>query len=158
MGWEWWSWVAQVVETIVVVVLAPVALWQLALQRKATVDQATATLHQTIATIISWVQAEEVRESRRLLFDLEDKRKISTLPADQWDEQWKRAADRVSQSFNSAAIVARQDLRLQDIWIWPTRRAILKSWTIAQPRILERRAEAPDLWKEFEWLASKARG
>jgi hypothetical protein len=47
MGWEWWSWVAQVVETIVVVVLAPVALWQLALQRKAMVDQATATLHQT---------------------------------------------------------------------------------------------------------------
>lgn len=157
MEWEWWSWVAQVLETVVVMLLAPVALWQLWLQRKATLDQATATLHQTIAIIISWVQAEEIREGRRLLFDLEDKQAISKLPVDQWKEEWKQAADRVSQSFNSAAIVAQQDPRLQEIWIRPTRRAILKSWEIAQPRIRERRSDLADLWREFEWLAKKAK-
>jgi len=80
---EWCSWLAQIVETIVVVVLAPIAFWQLSLQRRATLDQATATLHQTIATIISWVQAEEVRRSRKALFDLEKAKTISALPAAQ---------------------------------------------------------------------------
>lgn len=149
MEWEWWSWVAQVVETVIVVLLAPVAVWQLFLQRSA-------TLHQTVATIISWVQAKEVRESRGLLFDLEDTKNISGLPADKWDPQWKQAADQVSQSFNSAALVARQDPRLQDIWIRPTRRAIINSWKIVQPRVQERRQQQTDLWQEFEWLARKA--
>ena len=124
--------------------------------RRAAQDQASVTLHQTIATIISWVQAEEIRESRRLLFDLEDKQAISKLPADQWQEEWKQAADRVSQAFNSAAIVAHRDERLEEIWIRPTRRAILKSWWIAQPRIRERRKQVDDLWQQFEWLAKKA--
>ena len=154
---EWWSWLAQIIETIVGLVLLPLAVWQLSLQVKATRDQTRATLLQTIATVISWVQAEEIRQSRRLLFELESTDKISSLPINKWQEEWKQAADRVSQCFNSAAIVAQQDARLQDIWIHPTRQAILKSWTIAQPRILERRAQEEHLWKEFEWLAEKAK-
>ena len=150
MGLEWWSWIAQVGETLFVIVLAPFAVRQFYLQRKATLDQ-------TLATIISWVQAEHIRESRKLLFDLEDKKGISRLPISQWDEDWKQAADRVSQAFNSAAIIAQQDRRLQNIWIGPTRRAILQSWEIAQPRIRQRREQLSDLWQEFEWLAGKAK-
>lgn len=158
--WNWWSQFGQVVETAVLVVVVPGALWQLWLQLKATEDQASATLLQTIATIISWVQAEEIRQSQRLLYDLEESDKISTLSADKWKPEWKQAADRVSQSFNSAAIIAEQHPKIQDIWIRPARRTILTSWKIAQPRIEERRKQESDLslWKEFEWLAGKARG
>lgn len=157
MSLEWWALVGQVVQTVVVVLLAPVAVLQLFLQRKATRDQANATLHQTIATIISWVQAHDIRESRRQLFEWEDKKAISQIPIDQWQEDWKQAVDRVSQAFNSAAIVAKQDRRLQEVWIKPTRRAILRSWKIAEPRLRERRKQIHDLWEEFEWLAKKAK-
>lgn len=125
--------------------------------QKAAQDQISTTLHQTVATVITWVQSQEIRESRRLLYDLEDERAISLLPAEQWDARWKQAADRVSQAFNSAAIIAKQDQRLQEIWIRPTRRAILRSWHIAQPRIRERRKQQDDLWQDFDWLAKKAR-
>jgi hypothetical protein len=133
--------------------------WKVEFQelRKAAQEQASTTLHQTIATIISWVQAEEIRQSRRLLYDLEKTKAISRLPADQWEEEWKQAADRISQAFNSAAIIAKLDPRLQEIWIRPTRRAILTSWSIVKPRLEERRKEEGDLWKEFEWLADVAK-
>ena len=125
--------------------------------KRAAEDQVNVTLYQTIATVISWVQAEEIRESRRLLFEMEDSKAISERPAEEWKDEWKQAADRVSQAFNSAAIVVKQDERLQDAWVRPTRRAILKSWWIAKPRILERRKQAEDLWQEFDWLAERAR-
>jgi len=155
---EYWSWVGQVIETAFVVVLAPFAIWQLKLQVKATKDQTRATRIQNFATIISWVQAEDIRQSRGLLFDLEKKQKISTLPIDRWDEEWKQAADRVSQCLNSAAMIAQQDSRLESMWVVPARDMILRSWTIAQPRIRERRKEEGDIWKEFDWLASKVKG
>jgi hypothetical protein len=157
MCWEFYSWVAQVIETVVVVALAPVAVWQFILQRKTTGDQTTATLNQIIATIISWVQAEEIRASRHLLYTNETELSISRLSAKKWKDDWKQAADRVSQAFNSAAIVAQQDTRLQRIWMLPTKNAILKTWSIVQPRIHERRQEEPGLWREFEWLAKTAR-
>lgn len=53
MDWGFWS-------QVVVVAFVPFALWQFFLQRRATIDQAGATRVQTIATIISWVQAEEI--------------------------------------------------------------------------------------------------
>lgn len=125
--------------------------------RKVAQDQANTTLHQTLATIISWVQAEEIRQSRGLLYDLERTQTISKLPPDRWEEEWKQAADRVSQAFNSAAIIAKLDPRLQKVWISPTRRAILRSWRIVKPRVEERRKEEGDLWQEFDWLAEAAR-
>ncbi len=125
--------------------------------RKAAQDQVSTALHQTVATVITWISAEEVRQSRKVLFDLDDQRMICRVPPDQWDSLWKDAADRTSQAFNSAGIIAKQDPRLQDIWIRPTRRAILKSWHIAYPRIQERRKQQADLWQDFEWLAQKAR-
>lgn len=159
MNWEWWSWIAQVVETIVVLLLAPVAIWQLSLQIRAARAQELATLHQTFATIVSWIEAEDVRASRRLLFDTEDARGISRLPVSQWEQDWKQAVDRVSSTLNAAASVVRLDPRLWDMWALPSRRLILKSWEIAEPRIRQRRAEAGSatLWADFEWLAQRAR-
>lgn len=133
--------------------------WKVAFQdlQRTTQDQVRVTLQQTIATVISWVQAEEIRASRHLLFEAEDSQRISRLPVEQWKQDWRQAADRVAQAFNSAGIVVQQDERLQKAWVRPTRRAILKSWWIAQPCIRERRKEQNDLWQEFDWLAEKAR-
>lgn len=125
--------------------------------RKATQDQANTTLHQTVATIISWVQAEDIRNSRRVLYQLQKEKNIKELPGDKWQEEWQQHADRVGQSFNSAAIIAKLDERLQEIWVRPSRRPILKSWLITNPRIVERRQKETGLWNEFEWLAETAR-
>jgi len=130
----WWSSWAQIVGTIVIPVGLGLAIRQIRLQTDA-------NLVQTLATVISWVQADSVRESRRLLLDLEKNLRISTWPAHRWQPKWKDAADRVSSTFNSAALVAQRDARLQKVWIRPTRRAILLSRHVVQPRIEERRKE-----------------
>jgi hypothetical protein len=154
--WEWLSWVAQVIETGIVVPLAGVAIWQLILQRQATQDQVRATFNQTFATIVSWVQAEEIRESRRLLFEFEDT--LRTRQVDHWEREWVQAADRVSQAFNSVAIIALRDPQLNEGWIQPTRHVIVRIWKIVEPRILARRMQENDagLWLEFEQLAGMA--
>lgn len=127
------------------------------LQRTAQ-QQSEVTSHQTIATVLTWVQAEHIRESRGVLYKLEEARSISTLPAEQWEEHWKQAADRVSQAFNSAGTIAKLDPSLHEAWIRPARRSILRSWNIAQPRIEERRHEEGEYtWEDFKWLAEKAR-
>ena len=115
-----------------------------------------ATNLQTFATIISWINANDIRESRRLLYHLEETQSISARSIDEWEEEWRQAADRASQAFNNAAIVALSDSPLHEQWIHPTRRAIVKTWHIVQPRVMERREEQSDLWKEFESLATKA--
>jgi hypothetical protein len=156
MNWQLISQFAQVIQTLVVFVLAPFALWQLWLQKKATQQQSDATLSQTTATIISWVQAQEIRESRGLLYRLDEKLKISERNGKRWKEEWNQAADSVSHCFNSAAIVVQQDLRLEKVWVQRTKPIIRRTWKIVQPRILMRRIEIPDLWKDFEWLAKRA--
>ncbi len=111
----------------------------------------------TFETIISLAQAEEIVSSRKLLFDMEDDKAISKIPASKWQDDWKRAARRVSQAFNSAGVIVRLDKRLEKIWVRQTRRSILKSWWIAQPYIQERHKRADDLWEGFNWLAKEAR-
>lgn len=126
--------------------------------QKAAEGQVSTTRHQTIATIISWAQADTVLESRKLLFELEDEKKISRLPIDQWEKKWKEVADHVSQAFNSAGLLVKADQELEKLWVKPTRRAIMKSWWIARPRIQERRREQQDdLWQDFDLLAEKTR-
>lgn len=151
MDWGFWSQVGQVIQTGMVVVLLPMVLRQFFLQVKS-------TRVQTISTVISWVQAEEIRESRRLLYTLEREKSISRLPAKEWEETWKLAADRVSQCFNSAAIITLLDPSLEKLWVEKTKSVIPTMWNIVQPRIRERREMAKDqnLWQEFGWLAERA--
>ena len=90
---------------------------------------------------------------------MEETRGISRFPVSQWEHEWKQAADRISSSLNAAASVVRLDPRLWDMWVTPSRRLILKSWEIAEPRIHERRvlAASANLWADFEWLTKRAR-
>lgn len=112
---------------------------------------------QTIATIVTWVQAEDIRQSRSFLYDLEETEQISRIPGVEWKEEWSKAGDQVCHSFNSAAIIAGLDPALQESWVRPMRRAIILSWHIVRPRIDERRKDQADLWEGFEWLANEAR-
>ncbi len=158
MDWECASYVAQVVETVLVAIGIVGALIGLGLQARATGAQATDTFNQTILSIYSLVQAEEMRKTRGMLFEIEDRCKISAMKIEKWKREWEQAADRVSQAYSIAAAIAKQDPKLKEIWIKPERRSILKSWKIAQPRIQDRRdKQQKDLWEDFEWLANEAK-
>ncbi len=108
---------------------------------------------QTVATIISWVQDEKVRESRRILYGLEG------VLYDQWTEDWKQAADRASQAFNSAGLLLRGDLVVRFLsrrWWRATRPLVRRTWVIVKLRVEERQKQEPNVFKEFEWLAKGA--
>ena len=125
----------------------PIAIRQLILQ-------SSATHAQTLATVISWVQDEQIRSDREKLYDLE--KVLSEISIDEWEEESKKIAGRVSQCFNSAAIVVRMDKKLQVLWVCKTRKVITRTWKIVKPLIDERRKKEPDLWENFEWLYGEA--
>ena len=150
-----WAEAAQVVAMVATLVMLAVVWVQLAVQ--------------TVGAILSSAQDEDIRQARGLLFAAEDKHGISKLRCtddpntDEWQTDWKQAADRVSQNWNSVAFLLRIDpvaRFLISSYIKGTRRTILKSHFIAQPRIRQRRDTSPggqsDLWQDFDWLAKKA--
>lgn len=148
---------AQVVVLFVTVVML-VAVWvQLAVQ--------------TVIGVLGTAQDEGIRLTRQRLFDAEDEHRISKLcssanaASNQWKKCWQQDADHVAQSWNTVGYLLHIDpvanLLLRK-YIRATRRAILKSRYIAQPRIAERRDliqhGQPGLWEDFDWLATKAAG
>jgi hypothetical protein len=152
-----WAGAAQIVVLFATVVMLVVVWVQLAVQ--------------TVVAILGTAQDETIRLARERLYDAEETHGISKLCSshlsrsdNKWDKAWKDDADRVSQSWNTVGYLLQRDVvaNLLRKYIAKTRRAILKTRYIVQPRIAERRAVSrggqPDLWDDFDWLAMKAIG
>lgn len=115
---------------------------------------------QIFSTIIGWVQAEEIRETRgRLYLLVEDSSSRDGEKKEYLEGLYKQDAYRVGYVYNNVALVLRNPLLFlsKKSFLRHHSKPIYLCWCITKNQIEARRVEnkTDDLGDDFDWLAEK---
>ena len=131
--------------TILVLITVIVIFFQLREMRKATVATA-------FSNIVSFLQAEKVREARRVLMNISEK------DFTKWTPEQRVNAETACSTFDTVGIMLRTNVINHALVTKEWRFAIIKCWEKAQPMIKSYREErGKDFWDDFEWIYRMAK-
>jgi hypothetical protein len=130
---------------IAVVVSAIFVVRQLIEMRRTTQAQAY-----TLA--VNHLQSEEVRQARRIVFQLDGK------PLESWSKKEKDAAEIVCHTYDAVGQMVRHRLLSKKIIVDSWGPSLRRSWPILWPLVQKYRQEfdAIETWDDYEWLANEA--
>lgn len=138
--------VASVSTAVIALVAASLVVWQIAEMRRATYAAAFKALHDML-------QAEELRQDRRLVMT-----HLRNRPVASWTDDEIVRAERVCASYDSVGIMCRMRLVPVDLVADTWCDSIRNSWNVLRPLVEKHRSDrgAPEFWSEFQRLAGRA--
>lgn len=109
------------------------------------------TLAQSYGVAREILQAEEVRQARKTIFELG----LRGKKIKQWNKTEIKSAEIVCHTYDSVGQMVRNNLLKRKIIIDSWGHSIRRSWTILEPLVQKYRLEwnSPAVWDDFEWLA-----
>ena len=99
------------------------------------------------------LQTEEMRTSRRYLFD-----KLATKPFKSWNEKDKHEAEKVCHSYDAVGQMVRHGFLPKQYIVDSWGASLRQSWPLLSPLILAYRQKnnSMEIWDDYEWLAKEA--
>lgn len=148
MNWDAVTAVAAVVAAIGLLVTLALLIRQLKLMRAAMNAQ-------TYTAALQQLQYESVREARSRLIHLGNEGKQPP----EWSDCDRRQAEVVCHTYDTVAIMIRNDLLKESMILDNWGHSIVRTWDIVKPLVLQYRTErnASRIWDDYEWLAERAR-
>ena len=132
--------ISTLVASIVIIVTALIAVYQLREMKRATVAQA-------FSTILSQLQASEVREARKTLIQ------INETDFSKWTPEQIQRAEIACNTYDCIAILLRRRVIDSKMVTAEWRTSITRCWEHAAPMVAAYRNDRGiDFWNDFEWL------
>lgn len=105
-----------------------------------------------LTTIISILQAEDVRKARECLTN------ISEMDFSKWTDDEKTKAEVACSTFDTVGILLKEKVVKHELVTAPWRHSIIKCRKNAKPMIDSYRADRGEtFWEHFDWLVGKAK-
>jgi len=140
MDWSILSTVFSLIQTIIVIVAAVWAYFQLKEMKKGTIAQ-------TFFSIVEVVQEPRVRQARDILMTIKNQN------YNQWTENERKSAEIACSTYDNVGILLKVEVLDFRMIIDHWHNSIMKCWNRAQPMINKYREErGKDFWSGFQWL------
>jgi hypothetical protein len=145
VDWSAVSALATAITGVAVFLTLLLLIWQINEMRRATLAQA-------YATVLTLLQQEDMRKARGTVI-----RELSGKAYSSWTDNDKSTADKVLASYDHAATMAKHGMLPKRVLVETWMYSINLSWQALTPYVAEHRVRRPQIWKNFEWLASEVR-
>ena len=104
--------------------------------------------------IVDILQAEEIRTSRRYVFENLEKKSFES-----WNDEDKREAEKVCHTYDSVGQMVRYGFLPKHYVVDSWGASLRRTWAITMPLVYEfrRQNNAAEIWDDYEWLAKEAK-
>jgi len=104
--------------------------------------------------IVEILQAEEIRDARRYLFENLEKK-----PFDAWSKEDKKEAEKICHTYDSVGQMVRYGFIPKHYVVDSWGASLRRSWAIILPLVFEYRqlTNSAEIWDDYEWLAKEAK-
>lgn len=110
------------------------------------------TMATAFSKALDILQNEDRRADRRTVFALEG------VPLDKWDEEQRRAGERVVHSYDQVGTMIRAGIFDKELIVDSWGNSLRRSKPLLMPLVLEYRTlwKSEEIWDGFEWLCAEA--
>lgn len=113
-----------------------------------------ATYATAFKAIYDMLQSENIRDARRIVL-----LQLSNKPLSEWTDDELRAAELVCSTYDSVAIMAKNEMIPVHVIVDNWGDSIYRSWKVLYPLIRQYRENraANEFWDDYEWLVSQTK-